>query len=125
MNNANHPHEIIVSGIHLELAPSLKYYAREKMERLFRHDEHIVRIRIELACDRTHDKEHKFIAKARVEIRGPDLICSAESEEMHKSVDLLVDKLDHVLRKRHNHHKEKRNHPHSVEWTDVTLPKAI
>ncbi len=125
MNNANHPHEIIVSGIHLDLTPSLKYYVREKMERLFRHDEHIVRIKVELECSREHDKEHKFIAKAHVEIRGPNINCSADSEEMHKSVDLLVDKLDHVLHKRHGHHKEKRNHPHSVEWTDVTLPKAV
>lgn len=125
MNNANRSHEVIVSGIHLELTPSLKTYAREKTERLFRHETHIVRIRVELECDSKHDHDHKFIAKAHVEIRGPNINCSAESEEMHKSIDLLVDKVDQVLRRRHGQHKDKRNHPHGVEWDDVTLPKAI
>ncbi|MBI2515955.1 MAG: ribosome-associated translation inhibitor RaiA [Opitutae bacterium] len=125
MNNAIHPHEIIVSGIHLELTPSLKTYVKEKLERLFRHEDHIVRIKVELECDRKHNREHKFIAKAHVEIRGPNINAVADSEEMHKSIDLLVDKLDHALRRRHGQHKDKRNHPHTVEWQDVALPKAI
>ncbi|MFI5337816.1 MAG: ribosome hibernation-promoting factor, HPF/YfiA family [Opitutales bacterium] len=125
MNNTNHPHEVIVSGIHLELTPSLKTYVSEKAERLFRHDNHIVRMRVELECDRKHDREHKFIAKARLERRGPDIVCSADTDEMYKSVDLLIDLVDQALRRRHGQHKDRRNHPHAVEWEDVTLPKAI
>ena len=125
MNQSNHSHEVVVSGIHLELTPSLKHYVQEKMQRLFRHQTHIVRIRVELECDRKHDVAHKFVAKAHVEIRGPNINCSAESEEMHKSIDLLVDKVDHVLHKRHGQHKDKRNHPHAVEFAGVELPKAI
>ena len=125
MNKNHSTHEVIVSGIHLELTPSLKTYVHEKMERLFRHESHIVRIRVDLECDRKHDHQHKFMAKAHVELRGPDIVCSAGSEEMHKSIDLLVDKLDQAVRKRHGQHKDKRNHPHAVEWTDVALPKVI
>lgn len=125
MNTPNRSHEVIVTGIHLDLTPSLKNYVQEKMERLFRHEAHIVRIRVELECDRKHDHAHKFVAKAQVEVRGPNINCTAESEEMHKSVDLLLDKVDHILHKRHGQHKEKRNHPHSIEFTDVELPKAI
>jgi putative sigma-54 modulation protein len=125
MNTSNRSHEVIVTGIHLDLTPSLKNYVQDKMERLFRHEAHIVRIRVELECDRKHDHAHKFVAKAQVEIRGPNINCTAESEEMHKSVDLLIDKVDHVLHKRHGQHKEKRNHPRSIEFTDVELPKAI
>src|SRR5881397_2204951 len=51
MNSQNN-HEIIVSGIHLELTPSLKTFVREKAERLFRHEERMGRIRVELECDR-------------------------------------------------------------------------
>ena len=64
MNNENTPHEVIVTGIHLELTPSLKAYVKEKMERLFRHENHIVRLRVELECDRKHDVAHKFVARA-------------------------------------------------------------
>ncbi len=125
MNKTNHPHDVIVSGIHLELTPSLKTYVREKLERLFRHQERIVRIKVELECDRQHDREHKFIAKGHIVIHGPDINATIDSDECYKAVDLLVDKLDQGLRKRHGLHKDKRNHPHAIEFSDVELPKAI
>lgn len=125
MNNRNASHDIIVSGIHLDLTPSLKFYVKEKMGRLFRHDERIVRVKVELECDRKHDREHKFIAKAHLLIRGPDINAAVSSDDCHKSIDLLVDKLDQSLRKRHGLAKDKRNHPHPVEWDDVALPKAV
>lgn len=125
MNSSNGSREVIVTGIHLELTPSLKFYVREKMERLFRHESHIVRVKVELECDRQHDRQNKFIAKAHIQLRGPDINANVSSEECHKSIDLLVDKLDQSLRKRHGLAKDKRNHPHPVEWHDVTLPKAI
>jgi putative sigma-54 modulation protein len=125
MNTSNSSREVIVTGIHLDLTPSLKNYVKEKMERLFRHEAHIVRVRVELEYDRKHDHNHQFVAKAHVEVRGPNINCAAGSEEMHKSIDLLVDKVDHVLHKRHGQHKDKRNHPHAIEFSDVDLPKAI
>lgn len=125
MNKTNHPHDVIVSGIHLELTPSLKTYVREKLERLFRHQERIVRIKVELECDRQHDREHKFIAKGHIVIYGPDINATIDADECYKAVDLLIDKLDQGLRKRHGLHKDKRNHPHAIEFSDVELPKAI
>jgi putative sigma-54 modulation protein len=82
-------------------------------------------MRVELECDRKHDREHKFIAKAKIQLRGPDVVCSADSEEMHKSIDLLVDRIDQALRRRHGQLKNRRNHPHGIEWEDVALPKAV
>ena len=71
MNKANYPHDVIVSGIHLELTEGLKAHVREKMERLFRHESHIVRLKVELECDRKHDHEHQFIAKGHIILHGP------------------------------------------------------
>ena len=51
MNKNNHPNEVIVSGIHLDLTPSMKTFVSEKAARLFRHEERIVRLRVELECD--------------------------------------------------------------------------
>jgi putative sigma-54 modulation protein len=125
MNNTDHPHEVIVSGIHLELTAALKSHVREKMERLFRHEAHIVRIKVELECDRKHDREHQFLAKGHLVIHGPDINATVVADECYKAIDLLVDKLDQGLRKRHGMHKDKRNHPHAVEFDGVELPKAI
>jgi putative sigma-54 modulation protein len=114
---------LIVRGIHLDLTDALRTAVTEKSARLFRHEEHIIRLRIDLEHDKTQDVNHRFLAKAQIEIRGPDLIASVASEDAYKSIDLLVDKLDGLLRKRHSHHKEKTHHPRAVEITDE-LPKA-
>jgi len=98
MNRQNSP-ELIVSGIHLDLTPSLKYFVREKAERLFRHEERIVRVRVELECDR-QEVAARFKAKGHIELRGPDMNAVVQSDECHKAVDLLVDKLNRMLRRR-------------------------
>lgn len=100
---------IIVRGVHLDLTPALRAAAIEKADRLFRHDDRIIRCRIELELDRTRTQQEHFIAKGRLEIRGPDLLASASSEDAYKSLDLLMDKLDELLRRRHQKRVNSRN----------------
>jgi len=124
MNSQNN-HELIVSGIHLDLTPSLKTYVREKADRLFRHEERIVRLRVELECDRNEAIAAKFKAKGHITIHGPDMNATVSADECHKAISLLVDKLDRMLAKRHHLYKMKRKHPHPVEFDGVELPKAV
>src|SRR5687768_16332012 len=123
MNSQNN-HELIVSGIHLELTPSLKTFVREKAERLFRHEERIVRIRVELACDRNPAVGVQFKAKGHIQIQGPDMNASVQADECHKAVSMLIDKLDRMLQRRHQLHRVKRNHPRPVEL-NAEIPKAL
>ncbi len=123
MNSQNH-HEVIVSGIHLELTPSLKTFVHEKAERLFRHEERIVRIRVELECDRSAAVGVQFKAKGHIQIQGPDMNAIVQADDCHKAISMLVDKLDRMLQRRHQLHRVKRNHPHAVDL-DASLPKAI
>ena len=122
--NRQNTHELIVSGIHLDLTPSLKTYVREKADRLFRHEERIVRVRVELECDRNEAIAAKFKAKGHITIHGPDMNATVSADECHKAVSLLMDKLDRMLAKRHHLHKTKRNHPHPIEFDGVVLPKV-
>ena len=121
--NSQNTHEVIVSGIHLDLTPSLNTYVREKAERLFRHEERIIRLRVELECDRSPAAGVQFTAKGRIEIHGPDLNASVRADECHKAVAMLVDKLDRMLQRRHQLLRVKRNHPHAVEFA-ADLPKV-
>ena len=122
--NSQIPHELIVSGIHLELTPSLKTFVREKAERLFRHEERIVRVRVELECDRSAAIGMQFKVKGHIEIHGPDMNATVQSDECHKAVSMLIDKLDRMLQRRHQLHRVKRNHPHAVEL-NAAIPKVI
>ena len=124
MNRDNHSHDVIVSGIHLELTPSLKTFVQEKADRLFRHEERILRVRVELEGDPKQAVANRFVAKGHVRINGPDMNASVSSDECHKAVSLLVDKLDRMLQRRAQMYKIKRRHPHPVDL-EVDLPKAI
>jgi putative sigma-54 modulation protein len=123
MNSQNN-NDLIVSGIHLELTPSLKTFVREKADRLFRHEERIVRMRVELECDRNPATGVQFKAKGHIQIQGPDMNASVQSDECHKAVSMLIDKLDRMLQRRHQLHRVKRNHPHPVELS-AEIPKAL
>ncbi len=93
--------KVIISGIHLDLTDALKAAAHHQATKLLRHNDHIVRIRIDIEHDKTQAKEAEFIAKGHIEISGPDLIASVGSEDAYKSLDLLADKLDRLIRRRH------------------------
>jgi putative sigma-54 modulation protein len=123
MNRQNN-RELIVSGIHLELTPSLKVFVQEKMDRLFRHEERILRLRVELECDPKEKYAARFKAKGHITINGPALNASVSSDECHKAVALLVDKLDRMLSRRSAIVRVKRHHPHAIEL-GALLPKAI
>lgn len=107
--NDTRANELIVSGIHLDLTPSLKTFVQEKADRLFRHEERINRIRVELEFDPQQDPEHRFTAKGHISINGPDMNASVSSSECHKAVSLVVDKLDRMLRRRSRFFKVKRH----------------
>ncbi|RXK54793.1 ribosome-associated translation inhibitor RaiA [Oleiharenicola lentus] len=115
--------KFIIRGIHLDLTDALRRITMEKAARLLRHNDHILRIRLDLELDKTRGAKDQFIAKGRIEISGPDLIASVQSEDAYKSVDLLVDKLDALLRERHGRRKDNRNHPHAAEL-GAPLPKV-
>ena len=110
MNRQNNTQEVIVSGIHLELTPSLKTFVQEKAERLFRHQERITRVRVELECDPKQGVAHRFTAKGHIEIYGPDMNASVTSDECHKATAMLIDKLDRMLERRAHMVKAKRQH---------------
>ncbi|MBT5901079.1 MAG: ribosome-associated translation inhibitor RaiA [Opitutaceae bacterium] len=107
--NDNRAHELIVSGIHMDLTPSIETFVHDKAERLFRHEEQIVRIRVEIEFDPKQDPQHRFTAKGHIEIHGPDLNATVTTDEAHKSVALLTDKLDRMLRRRSRFFKVKRH----------------
>ena len=115
--------KLLIRGIHLDLTDAIRLTATEKASRLLRHNAEIVRIRLDLELDRTHGVGDKFIAKGHIEIGGPDLIASESSDDCYKSLDLLMDKLDGLLRRRHGLRKDQRNHPHGVD-VGGDLPKA-
>ena len=103
----------------MELTEALKNMVHEKVGKLLRHEERIDRIRIDLE----KDAKEQFTAKGRIEIQGPDMFASESSDDLYKSIDNMVDKLDRMLRQRSDKEESKQKHPHSVDLGE-NIPKA-
>lgn len=114
--------DIIISGPNIDLTAALKRMVIEKISKLFEHENHIIRIRVELSVGQAnHAKE--YLAKGYIEIKGKDLVANVSSDDLYKSIDLLEAKLDRMLRRRSRLRVLKRKQPHDVE-IPAAIPKA-
>lgn len=120
---SNRMDDIIISGHNMELTPALKSTVLEKVTRLFEHEPHIIRLRIELDAVQSAHNEKEFAAKGHIEIKGKPLIVNVSSDDLYKSIDELVQKLDRKIRRRSRLRILKRKQPHSVD-IPANLPKV-
>lgn len=83
-----------VSGHHLEVTPAILGYVHSKMQRVSRHFDHVIDAHVILTVEKLRQK-----AEATLHVRGKELHCSSEEDDLYAAIDLLADKLDRqVLR---------------------------
>ena len=100
---------MIISGLHLDLSQALKNIVNEKMEKIFKHEEKIIRARVELEYDsRSSSHKNEYTAKGHLELKGTTITISSSSENIYKSIDDLVEKLGRGLRRRARLRRVKR-----------------
>jgi putative sigma-54 modulation protein len=109
--------KILITGIHLDITPALRAAALKKAARLLRHQTQLVRIRIDIEL--VNAERARFVAKGHIEISGPDIVAHVASDDAYKSLDLLVDRLDRMLRERTRTLADRRNNrPEGTEFRD-------
>ena len=99
---------IILQGIHVELTGALQARLREKFAVLLRHEERILRVNLRLHRDQTHGRLRHYTATGQVELPGPNVVASAEDDDAYAALDRLVDKLDELLRERHERRRDRQ-----------------
>ena len=100
---------LILSGLHLTLTDSLKSIVHEKMEKIYKHEERIIRARIELEHDsKSSSHEDEYVAKGHLELKGKTITISVLSQNIYKAVDDLVETLDRGLSRRSRLRRVKR-----------------
>jgi putative sigma-54 modulation protein len=96
-----HPMEatqFIIRDVQQNLPDNFRQTAIQKTAPLFRHDKNIDCIHIDLEIDPSSSPAGRFVAKGRLEVDGPDLFASVRCENAYKSIDLLVEQFDALLR---------------------------
>ncbi len=122
MNTTGQDSKILMQGIHVDLSAGLQSAIREKMGTLLHHDPRIIRVNVRLHRDQKVGQDYHFTATAQVELSGPDLVARAEANDAYAAIDLLSQKLDQLLERRHDRRKDKRNHPQPIDL-DAPVPK--
>lgn len=99
--------KLILRGIHVSLTEAMKTALETKAARLFRHEPRVLRLRIDVERD-LRGRNRVFTAKGRIEIAGPDMTAAVTTEDAYVAINLLIDKLDRMLRKRTTHRIRRR-----------------
>ena len=105
---------LTISGHHLEVTPSLRSYVTTKLDRISRHFDKLVDIKVLLTVENLKEKERRQRAECNIHVKGHDLFAESANEDLYAAVDDLVDKLDRqVVRHKdrlqnHNHEAAKR-----------------
>ncbi|ARU03623.1 ribosomal subunit interface protein [Comamonas serinivorans] len=94
---------LTISGHHLEVTPALKDHVTNKLDRVTRHFDQVVDIKVLLSLDNSKEKEKRQRAECTIRVKGNDLHAESVNEDLYASIDELVDKLDRQI----NKHKEK------------------
>ncbi|MDR1433060.1 MAG: ribosome-associated translation inhibitor RaiA [Puniceicoccales bacterium] len=89
--------EVIISGVHVDLTDALKDTVNEKIRKLFHRDSKIIRIRVTLEMAKNKAHKDEFVAHGRLEIGGPDIEAKAATDDLYKSIDAMVGKLNRQL----------------------------
>ncbi len=100
---------ITTTARHFEASPELVEYIQEKMSRLKRYCDQILKIKVIMDV-----QKFRHIAEIIVHLNGHDFAAREESEDMYNSIDLAAKNLDRQIRKFKeklidNHHHQKKN----------------
>ena len=105
---------LTISGHHLEVTPALRSYVTTKLDRITRHFDQVVDVKVLLSIENQKEKEGRQRAECNIRVKGNDVFAESAHEDLYAAVDELVGKLDRqVMRYKnklqdHHHASAKR-----------------
>ena len=88
---------LTISGHHLEVTPALRSYVTSKLERIIRHFDQVVDIKVLLSVEKQKEKEKRQRAECSLRVKGGDLFVESAHFDLYAAVDELMDKLDRMV----------------------------
>jgi putative sigma-54 modulation protein len=88
---------LTISEHHLEVTPSLRSYVMAKLERILRHFDQVVDVKVLLTVHNQKEKEKRQRAGCTLRVKGQDLFVETSHFDLYAAVDALADKLDRVV----------------------------
>ena len=105
---------LTISGHHLEVTPALRSYVTTKLDRIMRHFDQVVDVKVLLTVENQKEEQLRQRAECNIHVKGTDMFADSAHADLYAAVDDLVDKLDRqVVRHKdrvqdHRHEAPKR-----------------
>ena len=101
---------LTISGHHLDVTPALRSYVTSKLDRITRHFDQVVDVKVLLTVENLKEKQGRKRAECNVHVKGSDMFAESSHADMYAAVDELVDKMDrqvvrHKDRLQSHHHQ--------------------
>jgi len=102
---------LTISGHHLEVTPSLRSYVTTKLDRIKRHFDQVMDVKVLLTVEKQKEKEGRQKAECNIHVKGTDMFAECSHADLYAAVDELVDILDRQVVR----HKDRlQDHQHEA-----------
>lgn len=113
--------DVVVTGRHLEVSDGFRQHVEEKLSRLEKHDQRIMRVQVSVTKEknpRQHDRAVKVELTAIS--KGPVIRAEAAAEDKMSALDLALDKMATQMRRAAD-----RRRVHRGRHTPVSVGEAL
>lgn len=98
--------QINITGHQVEVTEPIRDYINDKFDRIKRHFDQVLNIHVIIRVEKVRHQ-----SEATIHIGGKDFFAESTEDNLYKSIDLLVDKLDKQVRR----YKDKTTSHHRAE----------
>ena len=113
--------EVVVTGRHCEISDRFRGHVEEKLSRLEKHDHRIIRVNVEVECERNPRQADRAV---RIELtaysKGPVIRAEACAADKMGALDLAMDKMAAQMRRAAD-----RRRVHRGRRTPVSVGQAL
>jgi ribosomal subunit interface protein len=113
--------DVVVKGRHCEISDSFRDHVEEKLSRLEKHDQRVIRLEVEVDMERNPRQQGRAV---RVELtassKGPVIRAEACADDKRAALDVAVDKMAAQMRRASD-----RRRVHHGRHTPVSVAQAL
>ena len=100
-----------ITGRHFEITPALKKHIEDKFIKINNHFDHVINAKFILSVEKFDN-----IVDATIHLPHLDINAKSVDEDMYKSIDLVINRLDRQVIKYKEKHKDHHQSDGSIKY---------
>jgi len=97
--------KLILTAHNLKVTQPIEDHVIDRIEKLDHFDPRAIDARVLIEHDTAKPSEKRFKCSVRLAVRGPDLYAEDYEEDLYAAIDLVMKKIEQLIRKRQSKRK--------------------